>query len=159
MSYISKNRKYVYLIILVLWISFIFFMSSKPAVESSKDSAVFVNLIMKAVKISGDKIDIVTTIIRKGGHFSEYFILSIISFVTLKKFAAGKERVFSSALLLCVSVALCDEFLQGFIDGRSSEVRDVIIDYSGALMFFILYNIGLKISAVKSRSEKKRLVE
>jgi len=46
-------------------------------------------------------------------------------------------------------VALSDEFLQSFIIGRSSEVRDVLIDFSGVVTFFIVNYMATHIKIVK----------
>lgn len=134
----SERKKYILLLITMMWICFIFYMSSKPSNESLKDSSFIVDNIVKIFNIDIRYSDILTTIVRKAAHFSEYFILSALLATTCKVFKKGNVD-FSLTLLICVLVAISDEFLQGFIPGRSSEVRDVIIDFSGALLLYLFY--------------------
>ncbi len=126
----------------ILWISFIFYMSSKPAVESSAASSQIVDAILNWLNLSGTFEETLTFIVRKGAHFTEYFILSTLITATHGSFK-NKKYNYSFILLVGVLVALGDEFLQGFILGRSSEVRDVLIDLSGVATFlcgFYIFN-------------------
>ena len=44
-------------------------------------------------------------------------------------------------LFICLLIGVLDEFSQSFMLGRTSSVRDVIIDFSGASFFFIVKGI------------------
>lgn len=146
----KDNKKYILLLITILWVAFIFYMSSRNAVESMSDSSRIVDFLVNTFNFRVDTINVLTTIVRKGAHFSEYLILSLLSLFTYKSFKSNKIN-YSFVLLVCVLVALSDEFLQGFILGRSSEVRDVIIDFTGALTFIIIYKV-IKLLTVKKVS-------
>lgn len=111
-------------------------MSSQPAEESSNSSAKIVNLVLNTLNLDQSNEEVLTVIVRKGAHFTEYLILS--GLITITYGAFNNKKNYSFILLVCILVALSDEFLQGFIMGRSSEVRDVLIDFSGALMFFLI---------------------
>ncbi|HKS80665.1 MAG TPA: VanZ family protein [Candidatus Acidoferrales bacterium] len=71
-------------------------------------------------------------LIRKCGHFTEYFILSLL---ILKGIRHGrKENRLAWALLailLVATYASLDEFHQRFVPGRTPAVGDVLIDTSG----------------------------
>lgn len=122
----------------ILWMVFILYMSSKPAAESAADSSQIVDLLLKWLGISGDFSEEMSFIVRKTAHFTEYFILSAL--ITTTNIAFNNEKLnFSFILLMVVLTALSDEFLQGFIDGRSSEVRDVLIDFSGGVAFLVIF--------------------
>lgn len=127
-----------------------FYMSSQPAVESSEASSKIVNIISGRLELSEAKVETLTIIVRKGAHFTEYLILSYLVIMTYGSFYNRKYN-FSSILLVCLVVAVSDEFFQGFIEGRSSEVKDVIIDFSGSITCSILYYCGIHIN----RYEKK----
>jgi len=122
-------------------------MSSQPAVESSSSSSKIVNVILSTLKLDESKEEVLTMIVRKGAHFTEYFILGGLVTITYGAFNNKKNNSF--ILLSCVLVALSDEFLQSFIVGRSSEVRDVLIDFSGVVTFFIVNYIATHIRIVK----------
>ncbi|MBQ9332814.1 MAG: VanZ family protein [Lachnospiraceae bacterium] len=49
------------------------------------------------------------------------------------------------AFLICLVYACSDELHQTFVDGRSGEVRDVVIDVSGALIAIVLTAVILRI--------------
>lgn len=143
-----ENKKYRLLTITIIWGVFILYMSSRNAVESMGDSSLIVEFLINTFNLRIETIDILTTIVRKGAHFSEYFILSLLCLSTYKNF--NNHRVnYCFVLLVCNLVALSDEFLQGFIPGRSSEVKDVLIDFSGALAFLIIYGVMKFITSKK----------
>ena len=134
------KRKYIYLTLTLLWIGFILYMSSKPAVESSQASSQIVDLILNWFGVGESYEDGLTFIVRKGAHFTEYFILSAL--ITTTYGAFNNKKFNYSFILLCgVITALGDEFLQGFVQGRSSEVRDVLIDFSGVSAFLVVFKI------------------
>ncbi len=73
--------------------------------------------------------------IRKVAHFSLYFAMGIFSFcafITYKKIKAVIRIL--SAFILCGLYAISDEIHQYFVPGRACELRDVLIDCSGALL-------------------------
>lgn len=136
----KENKKYLILLSTVLWVGFIFYMSSRNAVQSMGDSSMIVDFIINTFKLRVETVGIITTLVRKGAHFSEYFILSTLCFFTYRSF--NKDKInFSFILLVCNLVAISDELLQGFIPGRSCQVKDVLIDFTGALTFLIIYSV------------------
>lgn len=94
-------------------------------------------------------IDLVKLIIRKGAHFSEFCLLGIL--ITLCFIAIGKKISYYTGTIffICLSVGVTDEFIQSFIVGRSSEVRDVLIDFSGALLGYLIVILIFKIMQKK----------
>jgi VanZ family protein len=71
-------------------------------------------------------------VIRKCGHFTEYFILSLL---ILRGLLAGrKEFALRWALIVILIVAgyaALDEFHQMFVPGRTAAVADVLLDTTG----------------------------
>ena len=104
-------------------------------------------MVLNTLNLDESKGEVLTVIVRKGAHFTEYLILS--GLVTATYGAFTDKRNYSFILLMCILVALSDEFLQSFIMGRSSEVKDVLIDFSGALTFFLANYITTHIKIVK----------
>jgi len=75
-------------------------------------------------------------LVRKYAHFVLYTLLGVVSGLL---FAVAVYREFGltawvSAWIFCVIYAISDEYHQTFIAGRSGELRDVLIDSSGALL-------------------------
>ena len=68
-------------------------------------------------------------LVRELGHFSEYALLGFWLMLSL--------RVYTRRILSHISwplfFGLLDEGIQMFADGRGSDVRDVVIDFSGVV--------------------------
>lgn len=127
-------KKYINIVLLIIWMIFIFMMSSYDAVESSSQSGYFVNLISDF--FSNIDTDILSFIIRKIGHFIEYFILGILSYNVIKSY--NKNIVY--AIIICILYAISDEIHQIFIVGRTFRVFDIFIDSSGSFLAVYLVN-------------------
>ena len=78
-------------------------------------------------------LDLLHLLIRKCGHFTEYFIFGLL---ILRALRAGsrewKLRWAMLALLLAISYASLDEFHQSFVPSRTASPWDVLIDGVGA---------------------------
>ena len=79
--------------------------------------------------------------IRKGAHFSEFALLGA-SLMLLKKRIRDRFCVSTPGVMLfaALAVAVTDEFIQSFT-GRTSSVKDVLIDFSGALCAILLLTL------------------
>ena len=136
-----------FLIALILWWMIIIFgFSAADGVESSSFSD---EITMKVVCIiepeyqdfSMDQQNVifnkVSFVVRKTGHFGEYGILSVLWSLLLLSFK--KIRNMKNCLIVMIPTVIClvyaatDELHQGFVDGRSPKVMDVIIDTMGGL--------------------------
>jgi VanZ family protein len=74
----------------------------------------------------------VVIIIRKQGHFLEFTLLSIASYLFFSMFKIRRATV--STCVFCIFLAATDEFHQLFVLERTSSVIDVIIDSLGVVM-------------------------
>lgn len=145
-------KKYIFLTITILWTAFIFYNSFKTGLESSEQSNFVVGIVDKFLNIFKIQIEEpkLSLIIRKLAHFFEYFILTILLIITFQEFYNVNLNILKYIIVLIISllVALSDELLQYFIEGRGSSFIDVIIDFSGslvaALIIFIFKNKKIK---------------
>src|SRR5699024_1438351 len=85
------------------------------------------------------------SLIRTSIHFFVYTILRVLVYL-----AYHGRRAVLFTLNVCLIYAITDEFHQLFIPVRSGEIRDVLIDFSGAVFGIILVKLFMKI---KSRRE------
>jgi len=155
------KKKIIWLILLILWIGFIFFNSLQPANKSSEASGIFVTIAFKIFSMVNFNINIslLATLIRKGAHFFEYFLLFIFSYNFLKYFNIfeNTKKLYKNvsiytylfSLLLCLLVACFDETIQLFIEGRHGSIFDVLLDFSGSLSSLILI-ILINLKKIKS---------
>ncbi|WP_373598210.1 VanZ family protein [Paraclostridium bifermentans] len=137
-----------YLVLTILWMIFIFYMSHQPATASDAQSGGFMEMLSNLPIIGGVladfmKLDIAVFVVRKSAHMFLYFILSILIYLAIHNKYNVKAYIIS--FILTALYACTDEVHQLFIQGRSGEIRDVLIDSSGALIGLILVYIINKI--------------
>ena len=83
-------------------------------------------------------------LIRKLAHFSEFAALGFAAGGFFANFGRLRgEKYVSLTLLLMLSTAVCDEYIQLFT-GRTSSVKDVVIDFAGALAGYLFLRLIAK---------------
>lgn len=130
----------------VLWAGFIFWNSSKSGGNSEAMSGGFVNFIISLLEKIGVTADnqVITILVRKSAHILEFCLLAIL--ITLVFTFSGKQIKFYTfnIFFFGLAAAVADEFIQSFIAGRSSEVRDVVIDFIGVILGVIIVAIATR---------------
>ena len=139
-------KKIIKLILVILWMLLIFSFSNQKAEDSSKLSD---GIIVKVANVFIDEelsiekqeeiLEKYTTIVRKMAHFVIYLILGILVINLFIEYDI--KHLILISLLVCLLYSISDEFHQLFIDGRSGEIRDIIIDTIGSLIGIISYYI------------------
>lgn len=127
----------------VLVCGVIFWFSSNPANDSTKQSSLIVDIVKKDIfpELSGldtqrdtDTVDdVLSVIVRKTAHFSVYTLLGLCAFGGFW-FLKKKQLRFLAAWGAATVYAVSDEIHQHFVPGRSCEVRDMCIDSAGAAL-------------------------
>lgn len=144
------------------WMGVIWAFSGQDGAASSKTSGRVVETVITVIKPDFNTLakseqksfkDMVTFFVRKGAHFTEYTILGVLLFlfywqwrpdILLARECSKKKkadlsqvrwrRVWMAAWVTGTLYAVSDEFHQMFMGGRSSQIRDVCIDSSGAAL-------------------------
>ncbi len=75
-------------------------------------------------------------LVKKGGHVTGYAMLGVAYFYALPPRLSVSYRGLA-ALLMAVLFAVSDEFHQFFVEGRTSTLRDVLIDALGSTLALI----------------------
>lgn len=118
-------------IVYCIWICFIWSNSLLPATQSSSLSGSLSYQLYSLLHLPID-FELFHTFIRKCAHFSEYAVLGGLAVFS---FNCWKSGIGISVLIACL-----DETLQLFIDGRSGQISDVLIDSAGIICgFFIIF--------------------
>lgn len=82
--------------------------------------------------------------VRKTGHVTEYFILSLL---VLRGIRAGKRGVHLGWALAAIAIVGCyaalDEFHQSFVPGRTAAVSDVLLDTAGGIAAQVVVGLGI----------------
>lgn len=137
------KKRIINIVLLVIWLVIIFIFSSQNGSESTKTSGIFYNIINIFVKDVSIKPTVVL-VIRKIAHFTEYCILAILLLNVIKDYSNINYKTLLLAFILCLLYAASDEWHQTFIDGRSGQLIDVIIDSCGSLFGIIIYKLTRK---------------
>jgi VanZ family protein len=94
--------------------------------------------------------------LRKAAHFAEYAILATLLWRAFRGTFARMPRLAVSTVTFLVAAffAASDEYHQAFMPSRTSSVRDVMIDCSGALAAVLVCAIisRAKVGLASSRS-------
>lgn len=161
--------KRFFLCLLVGWMCFIFYQGSRQLGDSYNNSNVIVDRVMEIIETIQEKTQKtdnqvneatlakekfrkdVVYIIRKSAHFFEYALLAALLAITFYLFKNSKLNLVIYSLFITLMCAVADEFYQSFI-GRGSNVRDIVIDFSGAL--FGIACVGVVLGLIKSLKSK-----
>jgi len=131
-----------YWLLLIVWMSFIFYLSSLTNLASGFEPAI-------------------DLILRKLAHIGEYAVLMIL-FTRLfihKLSDMPLSRILAYAAIFSLLYAVSDEFHQLFVEGREGTLRDIGIDSVGiALVPIILASnnqVARKLATCLGKKEQK----
>lgn len=148
----SKGKKVFHIVLTIAIMVFIFIQSALTADLSMHESNVIVKWLSSFLHIHPETLSF---IVRKCAHFLEYLILGISMIISVRDLSSwNRWKSGTMALLICAVYAATDELHQMFVQGRSCEVRDILIDSLGALTGILL---ACLISVL--RAKKKQSVE
>ena len=134
----SLSKKSVTLIIItVLFMVFIFVQSALPGPLSGAESGFIVDILYR---LTGADRAILTVIVRKGAHFTEYLILGFLAALDVEHINMEKQaglsrfKRFIIAWAIATLYAVTDEIHQAFVPERACAFTDVCIDSAGAII-------------------------
>lgn len=149
------KRKVFSWLLVILWMALIFYLSHQPANRSNGLSKGATSIIVEIIEKIAPKLDInissFNNIVRKSAHFFIYLVLGVLAANGLRMSGIIGYKAISFALLICVLYAISDELHQLFVPGRGGQVRDVIIDSTGAIVGIVMYNGFIKIRSCLAR--------
>lgn len=122
----------------------IFCLSAENATESSATSR---GIIKKVIALFIDDFENLSEakqkeicapfqfVVRKSAHFCLYFLLGTLAFLSVLTYDKIASRLkVSIGISFAFLYAVSDEIHQRFVPGRSGELRDTLIDLSGAVL-------------------------
>ena len=131
-----KNKNKINIMLVILWMILIFIMSSYNGDNSSNQSNFIVDIISNIFNINN--IEILSLIIRKLAHFTEYFILGLLVYNMIHNLNKNKYL----SIIICILYAISDEIHQIFVPGRNCHIIDILIDSIGSITgIYLLYLI------------------
>lgn len=139
-NFLNRYKIFIAWSAVALWMILIFCFSAQDASQSSDTSGTFARFLARLVNSNFDSLNNTDQTlllskcqfaVRKAAHFSVYGFLGILTFTAVR---ISKFRFcYIAAPLICLAYASSDELHQYFVPGRSCELRDVCIDFSGSL--------------------------
>ena len=155
----QKYKLQIHSGITILIMAFIFYQSALPAVLSSEMSGHLERIV---AWILGKPSESVTFAVRKAAHVTEFAALGISLFCTVRDFLEWKYGAASASVppncptsqsvssermrrivlpwVIGTIYAVSDEVHQLFVEGRSCEVRDMLLDSAGVAAGVLLMN-------------------
>ena len=94
--------------------------------------------------------------IRKLAHFTEFSVFGFFLSWTVHAYRDKFRGSIFMILFFLLAVPVTDETLQYFSIGRSAEVKDVLIDFSGALTGFLIL---AALCAIAAKKQKKTEIQ
>lgn len=118
---------------MVAWAAVIFTASTGWFAGSRTESFIVPFLAWLFPGASPETLLAMHAVVRKLGHFSEYFVLGVLIARALRDERGWLLRHAVLAVALAASYAVTDELHQRFVPGRTAAAGDVAIDTLGAL--------------------------
>jgi VanZ family protein len=94
-------------------------------------------------RLSDERVQAMVTVVRKGGHVTEYGVLALLVWWARRKTAQQDVRRWEwpdarFALAVAFIYAMTDEFHQAFVPSRQGSMWDVLLDTSGAAVALLI---------------------
>ena len=102
-------------------------------IEQSIKALVRMQQILRVLGLNGAAHHLTMHIVRKLAHFCEYMLEGFLLMLCLRVYTRHLLRHVSWPILGGLLTALTDETVQLFVPGRSGQVTDIWIDFSGVM--------------------------
>lgn len=144
----KKLLFWIFVVLSAAWAGFILCRSMQPAEASDAESGVFLSFLQKIFPF------VTMTLVRKAAHFTEFAILGSLLCGTMLCYQGKKNWLI--VFLISLLTALADETVQLFVKGRSGQVSDVWLDFSGA---FLAALVIIFIAHMRKKRRQKKLTQ
>lgn len=134
--------------------AFIWLHSLASADKSSQESASvldFLNTILTKLQLNTE---LTNFIVRKLAHFLEFTAFGALLSATYITYTNKLATNIPNMLFILLAVPMIDETLQYFSPGRSPQVNDVLLDFSGCITGLIF--TALVFAVIKLLKNKKK---
>lgn len=151
MSKKDKLKAIILIILTLCVVAFIFMHSLTPATLSAEESGAVTDWLSKLLPFQ-----LTDHIVRKLAHFTEYSVLGFLTSFTVYSFFKKPTGGIFIKLFFTIFTAVIDETIQLNISGRSGQVTDVLLDFSGSVTGIIISTLLILIYLLyKKRKEMK----
>lgn len=107
---------------------------------------------------SEDTLFLIHHFIRKTGHVTEYFILSLLILRGIRAGHRGSRLAWALVAIAVVAVyASLDEFHQSFVPGRTAAVSDVLLDTAGGMAAQVVVALVVLLGDIRQKRRDNSL--
>lgn len=141
------KKRILFVSLSIIWMIVIFMFSNQNGETSGGLSDKIVSVIIKIIygkqfsdfdlSKQNEIQEVISFIIRKGAHFTIFGILATFYYFMLTSFKKNEFNYLIS-LALTFIYACSDEWHQSFVGGRAPQIRDVLIDTTGGIVFLLV---------------------
>jgi VanZ family protein len=139
-----RHKRFFRYVPFILWIGFIFFMSSNSG--SMTNTSRFIRPLLEFLFPNSlpETLDVFHGYIRKFAHITEY---AILAFFASRTFRSSSKRYFQRfwylfAMTAVFAVASVDEYNQSFNQNRTGSIYDVLLDCFGGLLMICAFSLS-----------------
>ncbi|MDO4371267.1 MAG: VanZ family protein [Clostridia bacterium] len=115
-----------------LWTALLFYLAAQNGAESGALSEKILKIVLRILPGLANVQDILHTALRKLAHFGGFMIEGFLIAMTMRR--TWPRTWFRIGAPVCALLAVLNEITQLFSGGRSCEIRDMLIDFCGALL-------------------------
>lgn len=156
----KKNKKtlilrVVFTALTLALTAFIWLHSIASADESANESAGVLAFLNKILAELGIESGLTDFIVRKLAHFLEFTAFGASLSATYISYTNRLAKNIPNMLFILLAVPVIDETLQYFSPGRSPQIRDVLIDFSGCITGLIFTALVFAIINFFSKRKSK----
>lgn len=149
-------KKIIYLTLTISIVCFIFYNSLQNGTSSSNASDFVLNFLNDMFKNIGLNFYLTGHMVRKTAHFVEFFVFGFFVMLTFNEFNKKTFSALGFPMFFAIFIPVVDEFIQLYSVGRSSSVKDVLLDFSGAMTGILMVATFIWLINKKRRKNKYR---
>lgn len=149
----ASDKKIISIVLLLLWMGFIFLMSTDFGAADGKPNQTIVSTVKTQTGIDMNRrigSSSINAYFRKYMHFLEFAVLSLFALNLLAQYNVGHRYML--AFIFSAIYAGTDELHQMYVGSRTALFKDVLIDTSGAALALIIAYVIWRIRAYKNNA-------
>ena len=165
MKRLFKRRTIGIWILCAIWLTIIFYNGTRPGETSQRSSkevvkvvSMFINIPPPSIEKASIKLSDVNFYVRKNAHFFQYLIFSVLLCAAVRQLKLYKSSEILLVLFILLLIPVLDEFIQKYTSGRTSNVLDIVIDFSGGVLGLLISKVIVR-KASRSRKNRKLFLE
>ena len=139
----------------ILWAVVIFTFSTGTFTSENTSRVIIPALRWMFPHAMAETLALIHHVVRKSGHFVEYFIFSLLLLHALRAGRRDFGMRWALIVILIVAVyAALDEFHQSFVPGRGPAVSDVLLDTTGGAAAQLLVALAVLWRGVQKQRQE-----